>query len=93
MIGSSGSWSTRLTTSKCRPANLPTTFWSRSMGFPAVQPARSENCTPASFGGLRIIGIDPLDVLIVINEVPLENWGIRGGQSAAEVDLGFALDV
>ena len=39
------------------------------------------------------LDIDPLDVLIVINEIPLENWGIRGGQSAADVDLGFALDV
>lgn len=43
--------------------------------------------------GFGELGVDPLDVLIVINEIPLENWGIRGGQSAADVDLGFALDV
>jgi hypothetical protein len=24
---------------------------------------------------------------------PLENWGIRGGQCAADVKLGFAIDV
>jgi phenylpyruvate tautomerase PptA (4-oxalocrotonate tautomerase family) len=40
-----------------------------------------------------MLGVDPRDVLIVLNEIPLENWGIRGGQSAADVDLGFALDV
>ena len=44
-------------------------------------------------GRLEDLGVEPRDVLIVVNERPLENWGIRGGQSAAEVDLGFALDV
>ena len=44
-------------------------------------------------GRLEYLGVDPLDVLIVVNEIPLENWGIRGGQSAEDVDLGFALDV
>jgi hypothetical protein len=29
----------------------------------------------------------------VLNEVPLENWGIRGGQPASEVDLGFKVNV
>jgi 4-oxalocrotonate tautomerase family enzyme len=37
--------------------------------------------------------IDPNDVLIVINEPPLDNWGIRGGKSASEVDLGFNINV
>ena len=44
-------------------------------------------------GRLEELGVDPLDVLIVVNEIPLQNWGIRGGQSAEDVDLGFALDV
>lgn len=39
------------------------------------------------------LGIDPEDVLVVLHEPPLENWGIRGGQPASEVDLGFSLDV
>ncbi|GAA3657156.1 tautomerase family protein [Microbacterium marinilacus] len=39
------------------------------------------------------VGIAPDDVFIVLHEPPLENWGIRGGQPASEVDLGFPLDV
>jgi phenylpyruvate tautomerase PptA (4-oxalocrotonate tautomerase family) len=35
------------------------------------------------------LGISPSDVLIVLHEVPLENWGIRGGTPASDVDLGF----
>jgi hypothetical protein len=32
-------------------------------------------------------------VLIVLHEPPLENWGIRGGQAATDVQLGFKIDV
>lgn len=39
------------------------------------------------------IGINKNDVLIVINEPPLENWGIGGGKPASEVDLGFDINV
>ncbi len=39
------------------------------------------------------IGIEPKDIFIVLNEVPRENWGIRGGVPASEVDLGFKVDV
>jgi phenylpyruvate tautomerase PptA (4-oxalocrotonate tautomerase family) len=38
-------------------------------------------------------GIDPMDVLIVLYEPPIENWGIRGGVPASDVDLGFKVDV
>ncbi len=38
-------------------------------------------------------GIKGDDVLIVVHEPPLENWGIRGGKPASEVDLGFKVDV
>jgi phenylpyruvate tautomerase PptA (4-oxalocrotonate tautomerase family) len=38
-------------------------------------------------------GIDPLDVLIVLCEPPRDNWGIRGGQQASGIDLGFKVDV
>jgi hypothetical protein len=30
---------------------------------------------------------------VVILEPALESWGVRGGNSAADVDLGFSLDV
>ena len=39
------------------------------------------------------LGIAASDVIIVLNEVPLENWGIRGGKPASEVDLGFKVNV
>ena len=42
---------------------------------------------------LKALGIQPGDVLITIKEIPLDNWGIRGGVPASEVDLGFKLDV
>lgn len=42
------------------------------------------------FGAL---GIAASDVFIVLQEPPLDNWGIRGGQPASEVDLGFNLQV
>ena len=32
-------------------------------------------------------------VLIVVHDVPREDWGIRGGQAACDVDLGFKVDV
>ncbi len=33
------------------------------------------------------------DITIVLHEPPLENWGIRGGKLASEVDIGFKIDV
>ena len=39
------------------------------------------------------LGIAAPDVIIVLNEVPLDNWGIRGGKPASEVDLGFKVNV
>ncbi|MBF0508672.1 MAG: tautomerase family protein, partial [Deltaproteobacteria bacterium] len=35
------------------------------------------------------LDIDPNDVFIVLYEPPLENWGIRGGIPATEIDFGF----
>ena len=43
--------------------------------------------------GLKALGIPGDDILIVLKEPPLENWGIRGGYPACEVDIGFKLDV
>lgn len=39
------------------------------------------------------LGIAPGDILIVLIEAPLDNWGIRGGVPASEVDLGFNVNV
>jgi len=38
------------------------------------------------------LGIQPSDIIIVLHEPSLENWGIRG-LPASEVDLGFNLNV
>ncbi len=38
-------------------------------------------------------GIAPEKVLIVLHEPPLECWGVRGGQAASDVALGFELKV
>lgn len=42
---------------------------------------------------LGMIGILAGDVFIVLHEIPLENWGIRGGVPASEVNLGFKVGV
>jgi 4-oxalocrotonate tautomerase family enzyme len=39
------------------------------------------------------LGVDPEDVTILVHEVPAENWGIRGGVPASEVELGFKVNV
>ena len=42
---------------------------------------------------LVAFGIPEDHILITLRESPLENWGIRGGQAACDVDLGFKVDV
>lgn len=38
-------------------------------------------------------GIVETDVFIVLREEPLENWGIRGGKPASEVNFDFKIEV
>ncbi len=42
---------------------------------------------------LGALGVPPLDIKITLIEVPLENWGIRGGHAASDIDLGYAVRV
>jgi len=42
---------------------------------------------------LGAVGIAPSDILIVLHEIPLENWAIWGSTPALEVDLGFKINV
>ena len=37
--------------------------------------------------------IDKNKVFIVLNEQPAENWGVRGGIPADELDLGFKVKI
>ena len=42
---------------------------------------------------LSKLGIPKDHVIIVLKEVPTENWGIRGGMAACDLDLGFQINV
>ena len=42
---------------------------------------------------LSVLGIPPDHVTIVLRESAVENWGIRGGQAACDVELGFNVNV
>jgi phenylpyruvate tautomerase PptA (4-oxalocrotonate tautomerase family) len=42
---------------------------------------------------LSTLGIPPDHVTVVLRESTVENWGIRGGQAACDVDLGFDVNV
>ena len=61
--------------------------------FPGRSLAAKRALYKAIVRNLGDVGVPPGDVSIVLLEPPLENWGIRGGLSADEVDLGFPLDV
>jgi len=60
-------------------------------------PGRSLDAKRALYQGIvrrfGELGIAPDDVFIVLHEPPLDNWGMRGGQPASEIDLGFNLKV
>lgn len=38
-------------------------------------------------------GIPRDHVKILLREIPVENWGVRGGQAACDVELGFRVEV
>jgi phenylpyruvate tautomerase PptA (4-oxalocrotonate tautomerase family) len=42
---------------------------------------------------LEALGIPRSHVKVLLRELPKENWGIRGGQAACDVDLGFKVEV
>jgi phenylpyruvate tautomerase PptA (4-oxalocrotonate tautomerase family) len=42
---------------------------------------------------LAPFGIPRDHVTIVVRDLPAESWGIRGGQAASDIDLGFTVTV
>jgi phenylpyruvate tautomerase PptA (4-oxalocrotonate tautomerase family) len=42
---------------------------------------------------LAALGIPAMDLAVVVHDVPLESWGIQGGQAACDVDVGFEIEV
>ena len=47
----------------------------------------------AIVANLEPFGIPGDHIKILLRESPLENWGVRGGVPASEVDLGFEVEV
>jgi len=43
--------------------------------------------------GLEALGVPGNDVMIVLIEGPRENWGMRGGQRADLIDMGYRVGV
>ena len=63
-----------------------------------VFPGRSDDAKRALYAALvrnlkASPGIAPEEVLVVIQEPPLVNWGIRGGKAGSDVDMGFKVNV
>lgn len=42
---------------------------------------------------LEAVGVPRDETRIFLLEPPAESWGVRGGQPASEVDMGFKIDV
>jgi len=42
---------------------------------------------------LSALGVPEADIKTILIEVPAQNWGVRGGVPASEVDLGFKVEV
>ena len=38
-------------------------------------------------------GVPPEDVLIVLHESPMHDWGVDAGIPASEIDVGFKVDI
>lgn len=61
--------------------------------FPGRSLAAKKALYAAIVRRYEALGIAPSDVMIVLHEPPLDNWGLRGGQAASELDLGFNLNI
>ena|SRR5690349_423527 len=44
-------------------------------------------------GRLERLGIPRNHVTITLREITQDNWGVRGGQAASDIDLGFDVNV
>lgn len=61
--------------------------------FPGRSLEAKRHLYQAIVQNLGLLGIAPEDLLIVLHEPAMENWGVRGGIPASEVDVGFKIDV
>jgi phenylpyruvate tautomerase PptA (4-oxalocrotonate tautomerase family) len=63
------------------------------IAFPGRSAGAKRRLYEAVVRNLERLGTPATDIFIVLQEPPMENWGIRGGKPANEVDLGYKLDV
>lgn len=61
--------------------------------FAGRSPVAKRNLHREIVERLEPLGIPRDHVTITLREHPEENWGIRGGQAASDVDLGFDVHV
>jgi phenylpyruvate tautomerase PptA (4-oxalocrotonate tautomerase family) len=61
--------------------------------FPGRSPSAKRALYKAIIRNLGEAGVPADDILILLHEPPMANWGIRGGKSADEVNLGFPVEV
>jgi phenylpyruvate tautomerase PptA (4-oxalocrotonate tautomerase family) len=61
--------------------------------FPGRSPTAKRHLYQALVRNLGEAGVPASDISVVLQEPPMENWGIRDGKPASEVDLGFRVEV
>lgn len=61
--------------------------------FPGRSVEAKRRIYQAIVQNLGELNIAPNDVFIVLHQPAMENWEIRGGQPASDVDLGFEVNV
>jgi phenylpyruvate tautomerase PptA (4-oxalocrotonate tautomerase family) len=61
--------------------------------FPGRSPTAKRHLYQALVHNLGAAGVPASDISVVLHEPPMENWGIRGGKPASEVDLGFRVEI
>ena len=58
---------------------------------------RSVDAKRALYAGivdrLEVLGIPRDHVTILVRDAPPQNWGVRGGKAASDIDLGFDVNV
>lgn len=47
----------------------------------------------AVIDGLAAVDVPERDILIVLCEPPMHNWGVQGGHPASEVEIGFDVEI
>jgi len=61
--------------------------------FAGRSPAAKRRLYTMICDNLAALGVPKADLKIALVEIPRENWGVRGGQCAADIELGFEVEV